>query len=124
MGVLAELVDGDSVEPVRQVRGHAALRGRDREPAVAGGDLLRELGQGLLAGGAVDADALAGVAGGKDVSGGLPAAVLALVHGSVAVGADAAGGGGRVAWSSGGVLFEAGVDEVGEGVGGDAAGAA
>ena len=58
--------------------------------AVAGGDLLGELGQGFLAGGAVDADALAGVACGEDVSGGFPAAVLALVDGAVAVGADPA----------------------------------
>ncbi len=56
VGVLAEVVDGDVLQPVRQVRGHAALRGGDGEAAVAGGDLLRELGQGFLPGGAVDTD--------------------------------------------------------------------
>ena len=92
--VLAELVDGDSVEPVRQIRSHAALRRRDGDTTVAGGDLLRELRQGLPPGGAVDADALAGVAGSEDVSSGFPAAVLALVDSPIAVGADTAGGGG------------------------------
>jgi hypothetical protein len=53
VGVLAELVDGGSVEPVRQVRGHAALCGRGWDSAVAGGALLGELGQGVFAGGAV-----------------------------------------------------------------------
>lgn len=94
VGVLAELVDGDVLQPVRQVRAEAALRGRREEAAVTGGDLLGEFGQGFLTGGAVDVDAFAGVAGGEDVSGGFPALVLALVDGSVAVGADAAGGGG------------------------------
>lgn len=58
--------------------------------------LLGGLGQSSLASGAVDADALACIAGGEDVSGSLPAAVLALVDGPVAVvvGSDAAGGGG------------------------------
>jgi hypothetical protein len=91
VGVLAEVVDGNGLQPVRQVCGQAALSGRDGEAEVAVGDLLGELGEGFLAGGAVDADAAAGVAGGEDVSGGLPAAVLALVDGSVAVGAGAAG---------------------------------
>jgi hypothetical protein len=72
------------------------LRGRGGEAAVAGGHLLGEFGEGFLAGGAVDTDALAGVAGGEDVSGGLPPAVLALVDGSVAVGANAGSGGHRL----------------------------
>jgi hypothetical protein len=46
--VLAEVVDGDVLQPVRQVRGHAALGGRDGEAAVAGGDLLGELGWASL----------------------------------------------------------------------------
>lgn len=54
MGVLAEVVDGDVLQPLRQVHGHAALRGRDGKAAVAVGDLLGELGQGLLPGVAVD----------------------------------------------------------------------
>ncbi len=62
VGVLAEVVDGDVFQPVRQVRGHAALRGGSGEAAVAGGDLLGELGQRFFAGGAVDVDAFAGVA--------------------------------------------------------------
>ena len=93
VGVLPQVVDGDAVQPVREVGAHGAVRRCDGQAAVAGGDLLGELGEGFLAGGAVDADALAGVAGGEDVSGGFPAAVLALVDSSVAVGADAAGGG-------------------------------
>jgi len=87
VGVLAEVVDGDVVQPVRQVRIHTALGGEDGEAAVAGGDLLGELGQGLIAGGAVDADAAAGVAGGEDVSGGFPAAVFSLITCPVASGA-------------------------------------
>jgi hypothetical protein len=70
VGVLAEVVDSDVLQPVRQVCGQAALRGRDGESAVAGSDLLGELGQRLRARAAVDADPLAGVAGGEDVSGG------------------------------------------------------
>lgn len=96
VGGLAEVVDGDVLQPVRQECREAALGGDDGDAAVAGGGLLGELGQGFLAGGAVDADAFAGVAGGEDVAGGFPAAVLALVDGAVAVGADPArtGGGG------------------------------
>ncbi|GFN06606.1 hypothetical protein Smic_51620 [Streptomyces microflavus] len=93
VGVLPHLVDGDAVQPVLQVRADGDVGCRDGQAEVAGGDLLGELGQGLLAGGAVDADALAGVAGGEDVSGGFPAAVLALVDGSVAVGAGAGAAG-------------------------------
>ncbi|WP_256098003.1 winged helix-turn-helix domain-containing protein [Streptomyces sp. MnatMP-M17] len=37
-------MDGDVLKPVRQVRGQAALCGWNRESAVAGGDLLGELG--------------------------------------------------------------------------------
>jgi hypothetical protein len=46
VGVLAEPVDGDALQPVGEERGDAALRGGDEEAAVAGGDLLGELGQG------------------------------------------------------------------------------
>jgi hypothetical protein len=73
-------VDSGVLQPVRQVRGNAALRGGHGEAAVAGGDLLVELGQCFLAGAAVDADELASVTGGEDVSSGLPVAVLALLE--------------------------------------------
>src|SRR4051794_29447181 len=43
---------------IRQVRSQAALGGQGGEAAVGGGDLLGELGQGVFAGGAVDADTL------------------------------------------------------------------
>lgn len=92
VGILAELVDGDGLQPVRRVRADAALRGGNGDSAVAGGDLLGELGQGFLAGGAVDADALASVARGEYVACGFPVAILALVDRSIAIGADAAGG--------------------------------
>jgi hypothetical protein len=75
VGGLAELVDGDVLQPVPQVGGQAALGSDDGDAAVAGGGLLGELDECFLAGGAVDADALAGVAGGEDVAGGFPAAV-------------------------------------------------
>jgi len=47
VGGFAEVVEGDVLQPVRQVRGHAARRGGDGDAAVAGGDLLGELGQGV-----------------------------------------------------------------------------
>lgn len=84
-GGLAEPVHGDVLQPVRQVPGHAAPCGGDGQTAVAGGDLVGELVGGLAAGGGVDPDAFAGVAGGEDVSGGLPVVVLALVDGALAV---------------------------------------
>lgn len=73
---------GDRVDVGHRQRG---------EPSVAALADCAARGEGLLAGGAVDADALAGVAGGQHVAGGLPAVALALVDGSVAVGAGAAG---------------------------------
>ncbi|GAA4976281.1 hypothetical protein GCM10023257_11600 [Streptomyces hyderabadensis] len=50
VGVLAELVDGDAVELVREVVADGAVGCRGGEAAVAVGDLLGELGQGFLAG--------------------------------------------------------------------------
>jgi hypothetical protein len=47
VGGLAELVDGDVLQPVRQEGGEAALRGDDGDTAVAGRDLLGQLGEGL-----------------------------------------------------------------------------
>lgn len=44
VGGFAEVVDGDGVEPVREVRGDAALGGGDGDAAVAGGDLVGEFG--------------------------------------------------------------------------------
>lgn len=86
LGVLAEPVDGDAVQPVGEVVADGAVGGGDREAAVAVGDLLGEFVSGLPPRGAVDADAFAGAVGGEDVSGGFPAAVLALVDGAFAVG--------------------------------------
>jgi hypothetical protein len=87
----AQAVDGYGVEPVGEVLGDGSVADASRQAAVADGDGLGQLVGGFLAGGAVDADALAGAAGGEDVSGGFPAAVLALVDGSVTVGTAAAG---------------------------------
>ncbi|MFK4595506.1 hypothetical protein RKD30_002173 [Streptomyces pristinaespiralis] len=74
MGVLAKPVDGDVLQPVRQVSGQAALRRGHGQAKVAGGDLLSQRGQRLLASGGVDGDALARIAGSEDVSGGLSTA--------------------------------------------------
>jgi hypothetical protein len=48
VGVLAKLVDGDGLQPVRQVRAEAALCGGYGESAVAVGDLLGELARASL----------------------------------------------------------------------------
>lgn len=101
VGVFAEPVDGDAAEPVDEVVGDGDVCGGDRETAVAVGDLRGEFVGGYSPGGAVDADAFAGAVGGEDVAGGFPAAVLAPVDGSSAVGASllALGGGHRAASS-------------------------
>lgn len=85
-------MDGDGVESVGEVLGDSGVADAGGQAAVADSYGLGELAGGFLAGGAVDVDALAGAASGKEVSGGFPTAVLALVDGSVAVGTAAAGG--------------------------------
>jgi hypothetical protein len=65
VGVFPQVVNGDAVQPVREIGAHGAVGRRDGEAAVAGGDLLGELAQRVFTGGAVDADALAGVAGAR-----------------------------------------------------------
>lgn len=77
-------MDSDAAEPVCEVHAKGAVRCRDREAAVAVGDLLGEFVGGVLAGGAVDADAFAAAGGGQYVTGGFSAAVLALVDGAFA----------------------------------------
>jgi hypothetical protein len=89
VGGLAKLVDADVLQPVRQEGSEAALRGDGGETAVAGRDLLGQLGKGLRPCCAVDADAFAGVAGGEGVAGGFPATALSLVDGAVTVRAQA-----------------------------------
>lgn len=49
VGVLTEMMDVDVLQPVRQVRGHAARRGGNREAAFAISDLLGELRRGVFA---------------------------------------------------------------------------
>jgi hypothetical protein len=90
---LADAVDGDGVEPVREMGGPRGVGGGVGDAAVAVGDLLGEFVGGFLAGGGVDADASVGAVGGEDVSGGFPAAVLALVDGAFAVRSGPLGGG-------------------------------
>ncbi|MER5709356.1 hypothetical protein [Streptomyces sp. NPDC002122] len=101
MGVLAEPVEGDVAQPVCEVVTNGVVGGCNGQAAVAVGDLLGESVGGFSPGGAIDADAFAGAVGGEDVAGGFPAAVLALIDGAFAVGADllALGGGHRAASS-------------------------
>nr|BEK64677.1 hypothetical protein KPHV_19040 [Kitasatospora purpeofusca] len=87
MGGLAHAVHRDGVEPVRDPVADGALRVDHWDAPVAGGLGFGELVHGLLAGPAVDVEALAVAVGGEDVGGGFPAAVLALEDGSFAVGA-------------------------------------
>lgn len=67
VGGLPEPVDDDAAQPVRQVGTKGAVGSGDGSALVAGGDAFGELVGGFLAGGAVDADALAGAVGGEDV---------------------------------------------------------
>lgn len=85
VGVLPQPVDGDAAQPVREVDADRAVGGGDGKSAVAVGDLLGEFVGGVLAGGAVDADALASGVGGEDVASCFPTAISSLVDGAFAV---------------------------------------